>query len=69
MQYFEDLLKQALSPQPYQWVYKTYAPPHAEKCPICEGKGMLPDTEKEVIKCHGCQGKGWITITPEIKGE
>jgi DnaJ-class molecular chaperone len=44
---------------------------HAEKCPICEGKGFV---EKELVstttfqlvkkfeECHGCDGKGWIAV-------
>jgi len=31
---------------------------HAEICPICRGKGRL---EKNEV-CHGCGGKGWITV-------
>jgi hypothetical protein len=31
---------------------------HAEKCPICEGVGMLHD-----IECHGCGGKGWVEVS------
>jgi len=32
---------------------------HAEKCPVCKGKGKLSN-ENDV--CHGCDGKGWITV-------
>lgn len=43
---------------------------HAEKCPICEGEGLLCDIEPESLigacpryhVCHGCQGRGWISV-------
>ena len=36
---------------------------HAETCPVCQGKGNLPDcTSKQRKTCHGCNGLGWITI-------
>ena len=35
----------------------------AQKCPVCEGSGKYED-----VKCHGCEGKGWILI-PEEKQE
>ncbi len=40
---------------------------HAEVCPVCRGEGA----EKTEIRewdsgstkvCHGCGGKGWITV-------
>ena len=47
-----------------------YAPirhSHAEICPICNGRGKVTedfDTSGELDKrtCHGCGGKGWITV-------
>lgn len=30
---------------------------HAEKCPVCNGKGKIDDKT-----CHGCGGTGWIVI-------
>ena len=35
--------------------------PHAELCPVCMGKGVIPEgtSSKE---CHGCLGKGWVTV-------
>jgi hypothetical protein len=33
---------------------------HAEKCPVCEGKGVVPP--EEVAICHGCGGKGWVEV-------
>lgn len=37
-----------------------------ETCPVCWGKGKLPDDGKTtaVIErtCHGCGGKGWVTV-------
>ena len=40
---------------------------HSEVCPICKGKGtVVKDVGggigKEDLPCHGCSGKGWITI-------
>lgn len=43
---------------------------HAEKCPVCNGAGKIPDYSLEVstavntnIKtCHGCDGVGWVTV-------
>ncbi len=46
---------------------------HAEKCPVCNGRGKLPlDLEKGVHGtgelssysqiCHGCGGKGWVVV-------
>lgn len=44
---------------------------HAEICPVCKGTGkyieynkykevtFIPYIEKT---CHGCNGKGWVTI-------
>jgi DnaJ-class molecular chaperone len=57
---FRSILKESLTPQ--GWVIKTYPQPHAEVCPICKGNGKIADTELEVIRCHGCDGKGWIRI-------
>ena len=31
---------------------------HAEKCPVCSGSGEYADK-----KCHGCKGKGWVTVS------
>ena len=36
---------------------------HAQICPVCNGKGKLKDGSK----CHGCGGKGWITIQDNDK--
>jgi len=42
---------------------------HAEKCPVCGGKGFIPDSTKSVYnkntwpKCHGCKGKGWVSVS------
>ncbi len=38
---------------------------HAEKCPVCGGKGKVPDLYSSGYEatCHGCQGKGWVEIT------
>ena len=39
---------------------------HAEKCPLCRGTGEIsaiysaPKTM--VIKCNGCDGKGWVVV-------
>lgn len=44
---------------------------HAEKCPICEGKGSIHEygfrgkstacDGKEHV-CHGCDGKAWVEV-------
>jgi len=43
---------------------------HAEKCPICEGSGKLPDLMDESCYkvCHGCDGKGWVEVNDAPKG-
>lgn len=42
---------------------------HSEKCPVCSGEGIVKkDTEfsgPENKTCHGCNGKGWITVYGE----
>jgi hypothetical protein len=38
---------------------------HAEKCPICEGKGKVPRIDGwncHEDACHGCGGKGWVEV-------
>ena len=36
---------------------------HAEKCPICNGKGQIETGNTSGWKqCHGCNGLGWITL-------
>ena len=51
---------------------------HAEVCPVCKGTGKYKDytncnysaTIYVEKTCHGCAGKGWVTViddyTPEI---
>ena len=40
----------------------------AEICPVCSGTGVYPkldpDDKTQVTPnlCHGCQGKGWISV-------
>lgn len=36
---------------------------HEEVCPLCKGTGQY-FSEGAVTdqKCHGCDGKGWITV-------
>jgi len=47
---------------------------HAERCPICYGKGKIPDDEIgnsniPIYKpCHGCFGCGWITVWEQQPG-
>ena len=49
---------------------------HSEKCPVCNGTGLVGEsypnygsstggfyTQKT---CHGCHGKGWITVWDDI---
>lgn len=42
---------------------------HAEICPICHGKGKIPNPENVTapteITCHGCNGRGWVEISDE----
>lgn len=49
---------------------------HAEKCPICKGKGNIPDRPApkdgglhtlNFVNCHGCDGKGWVTVEDKTK--
>ena len=41
---------------------------HAEKCPVCGGSGKaVPEGPwgggpSTYPTCHGCQGKGWVTV-------
>jgi DnaJ-class molecular chaperone len=43
---------------------------HAEKCPVCNGKGEIfragdvGDTRSNNV-CHGCNGKGWVEVGTE----
>ena len=37
---------------------------HAELCPVCKGEGTVI-LEKEAavrVPCHGCDGRGWVTV-------
>ena len=38
----------------------------ARLCPVCLGKGKLKNTNQytasEDIRCHGCNGKGWVVV-------
>ena len=34
---------------------------HAEKCPVCNGKGKV---KKET--CYGCLGYGWVTVQDQL---
>lgn len=51
---------------------------HAEVCPVCKGTGKVKEYDKHFSPfgfnfsssfsftektCHGCLGKGWITVT------
>ena len=39
---------------------------HSEICPICNGKGKIPNPENVTaptkITCYGCGGLGWIPV-------
>ena len=41
---------------------------HAEQCPVCYGKGVVPDeigmgsTASATKTCHACQGRGYIFV-------
>lgn len=46
---------------------------HAERCPVCGGTGRVPFypyhgfTSNNNLNniCHGCGGKGWVTVIDE----
>ena len=38
---------------------------HAERCPVCLGKGRVTDYYLKERPCHSCQGKGWIEVRDE----
>jgi DnaJ-class molecular chaperone len=43
---------------------------HAEKCPICKGVGKVCSNEYATCPdatCHGCNGKGWVTVEDKTK--
>ncbi len=38
---------------------------HAEKCPVCQAKGTIPESGYASIieiECYGCGGKGWVEV-------
>lgn len=38
---------------------------HAERCPVCGGRGKIPEEfEEEVFVnlCYGCDGRGWVVV-------
>lgn len=42
---------------------------HAERCPVCRGEGTIvqpPNPESTTaagrVRCHGCDGKGWVQV-------
>ena len=51
---------------------------HAEVCPVCNGRGKWATMPAEwsptvrelkyLVKCHGCNGKGWVEVGKK-KGE
>jgi len=43
----------------------------AERCPVCYGKGVVPDKPPSTleVKCHGCDGKGWVSVPEDTKPE
>lgn len=47
---------------------------HAETCPICLGKGVIPTKDSTIAgnvipgsweMCHGCGGQGWVEVKDE----
>jgi len=44
---------------------------HAERCPVCYGKGTIEETyenssAKSWKTCHGCFGRGWVEVSDQI---
>jgi len=37
---------------------------HTEKCPVCYGQGKVLDAigNPTLETCHGCNGRGWVTV-------
>ena len=40
---------------------------HSEICPVCGGSGKITKDDnttagRREVKCHGCNGNGWITV-------
>jgi len=42
----------------YNWPWPQ---PHAELCPVCMGKGIVPEGTSTKT-CNGCEGKGWVIV-------
>ena len=50
---------------------------HAEICPVCKGTGKYqenpfpPNSSTATMKqlCHGCGGRGWVTVGTEYPTE
>ena len=50
---------------------------HAEICPVCNGVGTVTTAKPYSITavttpektCHGCGGKGWVTVTGKAQVE
>lgn len=47
---------------------------HAERCPVCNGTGKLQNWSYSTSSaslsttCHGCGGKGWVTVGDYYSG-
>lgn len=46
--------------------------PHAERCPVCCGRGTIVSAEPPTYSttmepqpktCHGCYGRGWVEVS------
>jgi DnaJ-class molecular chaperone len=37
----------------------------AELCPVCKGSGAYETRGEGRQPCHGCGGKGWVTVGVE----
>ncbi|WP_013323388.1 hypothetical protein [Gloeothece verrucosa] len=43
-------------------IFSAYADQEKILCPYCQGMGKLSfDSEEEMIDCHLCQGKRWVS--------
>lgn len=52
-----------------------YTEAQAQLCPVCKGEGIIKNNNYSTTSsnipitktCHGCDGKGWVTIRLDYK--